>query len=150
MSVRSQVTFESESFNTTETRETFINPECYGDDLVLWFMQKLRDRGVEVDDGDPSQEDFGWYATIRVDGRDYDLIVGHLGGADPPGWLVLIERSYGLIGSLLGRRSRAAVDASVIQLINEILQRSEECRNVLWFHRGDRMLGGGVPDPLTA
>jgi hypothetical protein len=146
MSVRTCAGFESEAFNTTETRETYINPECYGDDLALWLMQKLGERGVEVVDEKPSQEDFGWYTTFTLGGREYNLLAGHFGGTDPPRWLVWVECA-GLGRMLLGRRSRD-VEAAAVQLIDEILRSSNECADVLWFRSGDRLFEDGESDPL--
>lgn len=44
--MRTLVTFKSTAFNTTEEKETFINPGCFGDDVGKWLIRELRSRGV--------------------------------------------------------------------------------------------------------
>ena len=48
MIIRRYVIFQSESFNTTEAKDYFINECCFGDDLGRWLLRELSQRGVET------------------------------------------------------------------------------------------------------
>jgi hypothetical protein len=105
--VRTIVTFRSSAFNTTESKDYFINPYCFGDDLARWLIQRLRSQGITTDD-EPGQEDFGWYFNFRIGDARYCLVLGWRpeDDAESGTWMGVIERNLGLIASLLGRRSR--------------------------------------------
>ena len=40
--MRTLVTFRSSAFNTTQPKDYFINPGCFGDDVAKWLMGELR------------------------------------------------------------------------------------------------------------
>jgi hypothetical protein len=63
--MRTCVTFNSAVFNTTQTKDYFINPGCFGDDVCKWLTEEFRANGVETDKG-PDQEDFGWYFNSNM------------------------------------------------------------------------------------
>ena len=46
MSVLRNVVFRSDAFNTSETKDYFINECCFGDDLARWLIEQLRARGA--------------------------------------------------------------------------------------------------------
>src|SRR5262249_49846144 len=50
MEVRTLVTFRSSRFNTSETKAHYITPCCFGDDVTDWMLQRLKERGVSVDE----------------------------------------------------------------------------------------------------
>ena len=39
--VRTVVTFRSSAFNTTESKDYFINECCFGDDAARWIIERL-------------------------------------------------------------------------------------------------------------
>src|SRR5262245_23898524 len=106
MRVRRNVVFQSTAFNTTESKDYFINEGCFGDDLARWLIERLKARGIQAE-SEPGQEDFGWYVTFRIGDTDYDFVLGYRPGEnDKPDWMCTLERSAGLLGSLFGARKR--------------------------------------------
>src|SRR6266513_6495573 len=99
--MRTLVTFQSPAFNTSEEKEYFINPGCFGDDTCKWLVQQLRASGVKTDN-EPGQEDFGWYFTFTVPEGEHCCVVGYRpGDTDDDGeWVIWIEKSKGLLGSI--------------------------------------------------
>lgn len=126
--VKTYVTFKSSAFNTTEPREYFINPCCFGDDVAKWLIQEMQKRGVEVDQ-EPGQEDFGWYISFCISGQRYNFILGY--GADEEEWTGWLERGAGLLSSLLGGR-RKVVNTDAVEVINSILAVSPVIQNLQW------------------
>ncbi len=134
--MRTLATFETDLFNTSETREYFINPECYGDDACRWLMERLRAMGV-VADGEPAQEDFGWYFGFAMpEGRHCCVVVFRPGADAEAGvWLAFVERDRSLLGSLLGGRRRGVTNGAVAALHAALS--APEIRNLLWHERAE-------------
>jgi len=128
-----EATFKSSAFNTAETRPYFINPECYGDDLAKWMMARLRAAGYQTAD-EPGQEDFGWYFDFVVPAGTHCVVLGYQHD-DPEGqWILTLERSRGLIGSVLGRRNKG-IDEEAVQAITGVLAGASEIRDLQWQER---------------
>lgn len=125
MERKTALVFQSDAFNTTTTKEYFINPECYGDDLARWLVSKLRTNGYATDE-QPGQEDFGWYLTFEVQGVKHVVLIGYRTDShDRAGeWLCRIERSAGLIGAAFGKRKQVLPEA--VEAIRRILSDSPE------------------------
>jgi hypothetical protein len=70
------VTFKSSAFNSSEPKEYFINPSCFGDDVAKWLAAELRSKGHEAEEG-PGQEDFGWYFRFTVSGIEHCFVIGY-------------------------------------------------------------------------
>lgn len=117
---KTYVTFKSSAFNTTEPREYFINPICFGDDLAKWLIQEMQRQGIAVDN-DPGQEDFGWYISFQCNGERYNFIIGYAEEDDE--WTGWIERDIGLLPSLFGGRSKG-VKPCAVEALNKILDSS--------------------------
>ena len=121
--------FQSTAFNTTTTREYFINPGCFGDDVVRWLISELRANGHDVDE-QPGQEDFGWYVRFDVRGIKHDAVIGYRidshNGADE--WICWIERTAGLVGTVLGKRKHVMPEA--VEVVHRILSASQEVLGV--------------------
>jgi len=133
--------FESQAFNQTEPKESFINPCCFGDDLALWLMGELEQHGVDVSD-EPGQEDFGWYFEFTTGGEKYCLVISSDGEGE---WALVVERACGLFASLLGGRHRN-VGRSGLDAIGEVLANSDRIENLRWlaweeFRKGDALAG---------
>jgi hypothetical protein len=148
--VKPIVTFNSSAFNTTDPKDYFINPCCFGDDLAIWFSDQLRRKGHRVV-GAPGQEDFGWFFNFVVSGVEHCFVIGHRPGdeQDEPTWIGRLERT-GFLTSLLGRRKKN-LQAGAALAIHEVLSTSPQIRNVRWhlrsdFDRGQEELGTSVPD----
>jgi hypothetical protein len=135
--LRTVVTFKSLAFDSSEAKEYFINPGCFGDDVATWLSQQLRDHGYEVAT-EPDQEDFGWYFTFRVSDIEHCFVIGcraqrEIGDALWIGWL---ERSRGLVASLLGARNRG-IQPAAVQAVHEVLSASSQIREIGWHFKKD-------------
>jgi hypothetical protein len=132
--VKTEVRFRSDRFNTAESREYFLNPGCFGDDLCRWLRDALRARGVATDD-EPGQEDFGWYLGFRAGDGPHVFVVGFEpgDGGDPGRWIGWLERD-GLAATLLGRRRRG-VSPRAVELVDAVLSGAPEVRDVSWHDR---------------
>ena len=128
--MRSEASFRSSAFNTSEVRDYFINDCCFGDDLAMWLIARLRLAGVQTDD-EPGQEDFGWYFEFKVPAGTHCCVLGYREGHPEGSWHLWLERSRGLIGSLFGRRSHGIDDAAV-RAITDALESAPEIRELEW------------------
>jgi hypothetical protein len=125
-----EATFRSSVFNTSEEKPYFINPGCFGDDLAKWMIARLRDIGIKTD-GEPGQEDFGWYFEFEVPAGKHCCVLGYQND-DPEGrWCLWLERSRGILGSIVGRR-RSGIDSAAVQALQTILGNSPEIRELEW------------------
>jgi hypothetical protein len=131
-----QALFRSNSFNTTESKDYFINPNCFGDDLAGWFVAELKGRNIKVQP-EPGQEDFGWYIVFEHKGVEYNLLMGFRQGEEQSqegDWLLWIERT-GIVNALLGRRKR--IPAEVALIIHKLMSQSPIIRDIRWFEEED-------------
>jgi hypothetical protein len=133
MEPRSFVTFKSTAFNTRESRDHFINPENYGDDVARWLMDDLKAQGIEVE-GELGQEDFGWYFAFNAGGRSHHFILGHRDDTDE--WLGWLEPVVGFFASLLGGRNKG-VEPRAVDAIHRVLAGSDRIHEVRWHYRKD-------------
>jgi hypothetical protein len=136
--MRTVATFKSDAFNKSVTREHFINPNCFGDDVARWLIKRLREAAVDTD-AEPSQEDFGWYFNFSVPEGRHCCVLGYRpGDADDRGgeWIAWLERSRGFLGSLLGRRDNGIAPSAVVT-IHGALSSSPEIRGIRWHLKRD-------------
>lgn len=147
---RTVVTFESAAFNMTEPKDYFINPCSFGDDVAKWLIGELRKQGVETDEK-PGQEDFGWYLDFAVGNTGHTFVIGHrpTGESEAGTWIGWLERSRGLIGSLMGQRKRG-IQPLAAEAIHRILSCSPLIRDVRWhfprdFDPGHEERGASTP-----
>lgn len=148
--IRTVLTFKSAAFNTTEPRDYFINPGCFGDDVAKWLIGELRSRDVKTDDR-PGQEDFGWYLNFQVAGIGHTFVIG-CRPADKHGdatWIGFLERRRGLIGSLFGGRKRG-IDPSAVETLHHVFSTSAQISDVRWhfqddFDKGQEERGTSAP-----
>ena len=151
MTVRRNVIFQSDAFNTSEPKEYFINECCFGDDVARWLMEQLRARGIQTDP-EPGQEDFGWYFGFRLGEVGYCLVIGYRPGDDgkPGDWMGTVERHAGLLGSIFGARKRD-IEAEAVEAIHAALASSPQISSVRWFTDEDsKREENGQPTPTTA
>jgi hypothetical protein len=137
MTIRRNFIFQSAAFNTTESKDYFINECCFGDDLARWIIERLKARGIHSE-SEPGQEDFGWYMTFRIGETDYDLVIGYRPGDEGQlgDWMCTVERSAGLVGSLLGARKRG-IQADALEALHSLLSTAPEISNLRWFTDDD-------------
>lgn len=144
------VTFQSKAFNTTESKEYFINPECYGDDVCKWLIGEFKTRGVTADT-DPGQEDFGWYFNFVLPEGKHCIVVGFRPtyDKDPETWIAFVERDRNFLGSILGGRRRG-IAPEAVKLLHDVLKDSDKIGLVLWHTPADFDQGRedrGTPEP---
>lgn len=127
--------FRSSYFNTKVSQDYFINPSCFGDDLALWIIEKLRQKGI-VTGATPEQEDFGWYVTYIINSKEYCVVVGFQPNDVFRGdcWIGEIERHGGLFDSLLGGRHRG-IETEAVEAIDSILKSAPEIHDLEWRYR---------------
>ncbi len=148
--LRTVVTFRSSAFNTTEEKDYFINPGCFGDDVGKWVIQELRTRGLHTDE-EPGAEDFGWYITFQVGDLEYCFVISYRpANGEPEGdWIGWLERSKGLFASMLGLRKKG-IQPEAAQAIHAVLSSSPQIREMRWhfqkdFHAGREELASERP-----
>ncbi len=135
--VRTVVTFQSEAFNTSETKSYYINPYRFGDDVARWISSEFQQRNIEVGE-EVGEEDFGWYLTFQLNGIEYSFVLGWREGdeTEPDVWLGWLERDAGFVASLFGgRKKNIASEAAVA--IHEILSQTDKVHDVRWHLRQD-------------
>jgi hypothetical protein len=124
---KTHVTFQSERFNKTEQRESFVNPDCFGDDVCEFMIAELHSLGM-VCEG-PFSEDWGWCFVIRFSGRKFLLGTNYHGDGF---WLIFLEAETGLLANLFGR-GRKSVPLELRRTIHKILTATDEIQDVRWF-----------------
>jgi len=134
---RTVVIFRSATFNKTETKPYFINPYSFGDDVCRWLIARLRSQGVTTDD-EPGQEDFGWYFNFQLGDDKFCFVLGLRPDdeGDDGSWLGFLERNVGLLGSLLGRRSKG-ISAEAAHAIHLAVAGAPEIEAVRWHTKKD-------------
>ena len=149
--IRTVVTFESTAFNMTKSKDYFVNPCCFGDDVAEWLIAELRKQGIRAEEK-PGQEDFGWYLNFEAAGIAHTFVIGHRprGEKEAGMWIGWLERKRGLFGSILGRRRRG-IQASAAQAIHQALTASSAIREVRWHFQADFSSGveHGAESPLA-
>ncbi|MEM9381252.1 MAG: hypothetical protein AAGB93_14965 [Planctomycetota bacterium] len=132
---RTFAVFRSDAFNTTEEKDTFVNPGCYGDDVVEALHAGLAADGFEVEE-EAGAEDFGWYGRFAL-GEDefYDLIAAFQ-PADDEGngvWHLHVELSgMPLAANRRRRGGRVSIDA--VAAVHEVLARTEGVEGLTWYY----------------
>ena len=58
---RRAVTFRTDRFESRNPKPHFINPNCFGEDLVAWLRPAP---------GEPIQEDYGWVLWTELEDLD--------------------------------------------------------------------------------
>ena len=127
--------FRSDAFNTTEDKDTFVNPGCYGDDVVVALHAGLAADGFETED-EPGAEDFGWYGRFKlVEDEFYDLIAA-CQPADDEGngvWHLHVELS-GMPLAANRRRRGGRVSIAAVAAVHEVLARTEGVEGLTWYY----------------
>src|SRR5688500_7736329 len=147
--VRTCVTFRAACFNTTVERDYFINPGCFGDDLLRWMIPGLTERGAEIV-GDLCPEDYGWILPFRCGDRIYHLVAGYQ--PEDQRWLLWIEPSRGLLPSLFLPRG-TGVPFDVPHLLHAVLLASPDIHEIQWhlaedFDAGHEDGAASEPSPM--
>ena len=129
---RTVVAFKTDSFNLSEQKPTFVNPDCFGDDLGEWLIRQLRAAGHATDDA-PGAEDFGWYVNFAVDGSDFCAVIGHV---PDECWFIVVEARKGFLGSMFGGRNRDVLLSGVFA-VRDAIARIPDVTDIRWFTWAD-------------
>ena len=94
--------FNTDLFNSTESKSHFINDRYFGEDLARWLAERMENSGFEIDD--PFQEDWGWATHARKDTETFLVGAGIMDesiGQVPAEWMIIIEkmRRFKILGS---------------------------------------------------
>lgn len=146
--LRTEVRFQSDTFNTSEPRDYFINDGCYGDDVCKRLIQELRSLGYLTDEI-PDQEDFGWYFHYFANGFKHCFLVGYQPGKTSFNgtWIGWIERETGFLASVLGSRKRGVLPEAAIA-IHDALLKSNSFHNIQWRFRNSSEKRPGYTHPI--
>lgn len=148
---RTHAQFRATGFNRSEDRDNFINPGNYGDDLALWLMQALRERGYAVGESEeegPGQEDFGWFFGFTAGDVEHTCLVIRNEDVED-GWFVIVERNAGCLASLFGGSSRG-IRPEAVMAIHEALVASDRVSDLTWQPKSasKRDPESGAPTPV--
>lgn len=118
--------FKTARFNLSEVKLHFINPCCFGEDAAAWMKQKLMERSVTVQAGDPGQEDWGWY--IRAEYSNGKYLLGFGGNLDEAAqipntgeWRIIVNKRRSIKDCLTGK-AKIQYDDPMLLLVEEILR----------------------------
>ena len=133
MNITRNVIFKSSAFNTSETKEYFINECCFGDDVAKWLIGELRKRGIQAQE-EPEQEDFGWYINFPVNEIRHCLLIGYRAGEDGRlgDWMLTLERSCAILGFFFGAAKRG-IEPAGLEAIHALLSSSQQISDIRWF-----------------
>src|SRR5258705_13906310 len=126
--MRNQVSFRTGLFENKEAKSHFINPRCFGEDLVSWLLQRLQ--GTEFSLGEPIQEDYGWGFWVN---DAYWVAVGVMVdsiGVEEPEWCVSVNLEGGLKNRLFVK-SNPSLDMQIFEALNTGLEKSPQITSIL-------------------
>jgi hypothetical protein len=129
---RQDIIFETDSFNLSEEREHFINPCCFGEDLLAWLQSELAAKGIRIDE--PGQEDWGWYSSASVNGALYFIgVSGHsredAGAPDLGEWRIMVERKRSFWDKISGKNRMAEPDPFV-EILHQVISSIPNVMNI--------------------
>ncbi len=118
-----RILFKTNRFNLSKVGEHFINPCCFGEDLVAWLRTKLIERNVEV--RQPYQEDWGWELPAMHESDSYYLCMSgnsdeSSANKDEGEWGIIVEKRRS-IGQRLRGAGKIAANDRMVNAIEEIL-----------------------------
>jgi hypothetical protein len=130
--VHLDILFDTERFTLSETKEHFINPCCFGEDLAAWLRSKLVEKSIPT--LEPGQEDWGWYIESRLGDASSFIGVGGVANesaANPNEgeWRIMVEKHRSIWDKLTGKHKTSRSDP-IFAIIREILERESAFKNV--------------------
>ena len=115
------IRFTTAQFDVSAERPNPINP-IPGESLLLWLKTRTAPT-LEV--SEPDAEDWGWYAYVAWEGRQYMLGSSAMEEEQDAGareWVLLIEKQRSLTEKLLGREKMAQDDACAAYFLGVLEQ----------------------------
>ena len=124
--------FKSIEFNTTESKDYFINENNFGDDVILWLSKELS-TNLNLNIGNPTQEDFGWCVSFGFEKSKYILVVGsRINEKREIEWLGWLERKRSIF-EFLKQGNTNMNEKRILVLIDEILKSSKKANDIRWY-----------------
>jgi hypothetical protein len=125
-----EVLFTSSRFNLSKVGDHFINPCCFGEDLVTWLRIKLAENKIET--ATPYQEDWGWELPVTCGRGSYYLCVS--GNADKSGndegeWRIIVEKRRS-VWERLAKKGNLAGDDPMLKALEQLLSNEPTISNV--------------------
>lgn len=147
---RTIVVFKTDQFNSSESKDYFINPGCFGDDLAKWLKEELSKRGHDCPE-DPGQEDFGWYLNFAINNEPFCAVIGFrpIDDSGDGEWIIELERICGFFASIFGQRKKN-ISPQVSQQIHQVLTENSRISAISWhwrhqFEKGQQDDGSPIP-----
>lgn len=150
--LRTAIRFTSPVFNSTEVKDSFINPCCFGEDVAKFVTEKWKGAGYEV--GELCQEDWGWSAQLKYGEQWYYLNISLY--SDTPGppskppafFLMFVEKNVGFWKSLFSKESKNVEPEFLLQL-HAVLSGNSEIEDLSWCYEDENYEdpGSGSPTP---
>ena len=138
--MRNTVNFRSSLFENKEPKPHFINPCCFGEDLVSWLLRGLQ--GTSLSLGDSVQEDYGW--GFWVEG-DYWVAVGVMDdsiGVENPQWVVAVDYDAGLnVWKRLFGKADSPLQLKICEAINSVLRDEPKVTEISWCNEPETDCG---------
>jgi hypothetical protein len=128
--MKTQVTFRSSKFPPYEGEEEQINPGLWGKRLAEYFVEKLKELGIETRDIIP--EDWGWYIPIENDGLRLAICCGHQSGDDDE-FLCFTDPATPIIRKLFRKIDASEQLSRLVEAMDKILSSDPEIRDVEWM-----------------
>jgi hypothetical protein len=89
--------FHAVGYNAREVRRYFLNPCCFGDDVIEALRERVEAVAPSLAVGEPVQEDYGWGFWVHAGGDPYWTCVSLVDGeGDPPLWRLIVDYDPGL------------------------------------------------------
>lgn len=119
---RYHLIFETDRFNVSQPKEHYINECCYGDDAAAWLRDRLAELDIEA--GEPGDEDWGWYVYVFHDGNRYFVGITGFAEVESHGnlgeWRLMIEKCRSL-KELITRKNRIVENEPIIGILMGII-----------------------------
>lgn len=129
--MKTQVEFRSSKFPPYEGEEETINPGLWGQRLAEYLVQKLAERGIQVQEKEMGAEDWGWYIPMRVEGIRIALCCGHQEG-DVDQFLCFTDPRTPVVRKLFRKIDATQQFTRLIEALQQILAADPEIRDIVW------------------
>jgi hypothetical protein len=135
--MRNNVSFRTHLFNSHDPQPHFINPICFGQDLALWLLERMRGTALAL--GEPIQEDYGWGFWAET---DYWVALGlrdNAAGSLAAEWLISVDYDPGLsLKKRLSQKPDTKVWKSICAAIDAVLKAEPAIIDLLWCSDNER------------
>jgi len=113
-------------FNTSETKEDFINDCCFGEDFSEWVTQEISKNGAIADV--VCMEDFGWFNQVKCDDQTYGLAISGYSENLPNNpnygsWFLSFDKKRAFVEVLLGK-NKDSKEESIFKIVFDLLNKA--------------------------